>query len=112
MAYESFESFSINKVVLLMRYISHACFVSGTYVCYASNRLGTAVTNTAVLREATLNEFEKKDIQVVTVKEGNPLDIKCNMPGGWPTPTIQWMIVVRGIIASQLGFCLFDLMFL
>uniref|UniRef100_A0A8C9YA58 Neural cell adhesion molecule L1 n=1 Tax=Sander lucioperca TaxID=283035 RepID=A0A8C9YA58_SANLU len=54
------------------------------YVCYASNELGTAVSN-----EATLTTDEKK----VNVKseEGNSIVLKCNPPQSSMEPIIHWM---------------------
>uniref|UniRef100_A0A3Q2YWM3 Neural cell adhesion molecule L1 n=1 Tax=Hippocampus comes TaxID=109280 RepID=A0A3Q2YWM3_HIPCM len=58
----------------------------GKYVCYASNELGTAVSN-----EATLNtDGEKKKVHLKS-EEGSSIVLKCNPPQSSMEPIIHWM---------------------
>uniref|UniRef100_A0A8C9Y6E5 L1 cell adhesion molecule, paralog a n=1 Tax=Sander lucioperca TaxID=283035 RepID=A0A8C9Y6E5_SANLU len=57
------------------------------YVCYASNELGTAVSN-----EATLTTDGKNTLTVnVKSEEGNSIVLKCNPPQSSMEPIIHWM---------------------
>uniref|UniRef100_A0A672Z040 Neural cell adhesion molecule L1 n=1 Tax=Sphaeramia orbicularis TaxID=375764 RepID=A0A672Z040_9TELE len=60
----------------------------GTYVCFASNELGTAVSNEAVL----IPPIQQKEKRVyVKAEEGSSIVLKCNPPQSSMEPIIHWM---------------------
>lgn len=66
----------------------------GKYVCYASNDLGTAVSNEAILNiDAPPTQQKEKKVQVNQVKaeEGSSIVLKCNPPQNAMEPIIHWM---------------------
>ncbi|XP_056396453.1 neural cell adhesion molecule L1 [Hyla sarda] len=63
----------------------------GTYRCFASNELGTAVSNEIrVITEAT-PKWQKETIQPVTAEEGDSVVLACNPPKSAVPPRIFWM---------------------
>uniref|UniRef100_A0AAX7TR19 Neural cell adhesion molecule L1 n=1 Tax=Astatotilapia calliptera TaxID=8154 RepID=A0AAX7TR19_ASTCA len=63
----------------------------GKYVCYASNELGTAVSNEAILNtdgKSTSTTHKKVD---ETADEGKSFILKCNPPQSSMEPIIHWM---------------------
>ncbi|XP_037540414.1 neural cell adhesion molecule L1.2 [Nematolebias whitei] len=63
----------------------------GKYVCYASNELGTAVSNEAVLRTDVPPSQQKEKKVTVKAEEGNSIVLKCNPPQSSMEPVIHWM---------------------
>uniref|UniRef100_UPI0037E8347E neural cell adhesion molecule L1.2 isoform X2 n=1 Tax=Semicossyphus pulcher TaxID=241346 RepID=UPI0037E8347E len=63
----------------------------GKYVCYASNELGTAVSNEAILiTDAPPSQQKEKKINVKS-EEGSSIVLKCNPPQSSMEPIIHWM---------------------
>ncbi|XP_078270606.1 neural cell adhesion molecule L1-like protein isoform X4 [Rhinoraja longicauda] len=63
----------------------------GKYHCYASNELGTAVSEEIVFSTATIPRFPKESMKPIEVEEGEPVVLPCNPPSG-PLPlNIYWM---------------------
>ncbi|KAK7916203.1 hypothetical protein WMY93_011964 [Mugilogobius chulae] len=63
----------------------------GKYVCLASNELGTAVSNEAILSiDAPPAQQKEKKVSVKT-EEGNSMVLKCNPPQSAMEPIIHWM---------------------
>ncbi|XP_044066815.1 neural cell adhesion molecule L1.2 isoform X2 [Siniperca chuatsi] len=63
----------------------------GKYVCYASNELGTAVSNEAILNtDAPPSQQKEKKVNVKS-EEGNSIVLKCNPPQSSMEPIIHWM---------------------
>uniref|UniRef100_A0A672YZU9 L1 cell adhesion molecule, paralog a n=1 Tax=Sphaeramia orbicularis TaxID=375764 RepID=A0A672YZU9_9TELE len=63
----------------------------GTYVCFASNELGTAVSNEAVL-SIDVPPIQQKEKRVyVKAEEGSSIVLKCNPPQSSMEPIIHWM---------------------
>uniref|UniRef100_A0A3B4H090 Neural cell adhesion molecule L1 n=1 Tax=Pundamilia nyererei TaxID=303518 RepID=A0A3B4H090_9CICH len=63
----------------------------GKYVCYASNELGTAVSNEAILN-TDVPPSQQKDKKVdETADEGKSFILKCNPPQSSMEPIIHWM---------------------
>uniref|UniRef100_A0A3Q2V3U6 Neural cell adhesion molecule L1 n=1 Tax=Haplochromis burtoni TaxID=8153 RepID=A0A3Q2V3U6_HAPBU len=63
----------------------------GKYVCYASNELGTAVSNEAILN-TDVPPSQQKDKKVdETADEGKSFILKCNPPHSSMEPIIHWM---------------------
>ncbi|KAM9829289.1 neural cell adhesion molecule L1.2 isoform 1-T3 [Syngnathus typhle] len=63
----------------------------GKYVCYASNELGTAVSDEATLK-TDVPPSQQKDKKVhVKSEEGSSIVLKCNPPQSSMEPIIHWM---------------------
>ncbi|XP_059189152.1 neural cell adhesion molecule L1.2 isoform X1 [Centropristis striata] len=63
----------------------------GKYVCYASNELGTAVSNEAILTtDAPPIQQKEKKVHVKS-EEGGSIVLKCNPPQSSMEPIIHWM---------------------
>ncbi|XP_041859024.1 neural cell adhesion molecule L1.2 isoform X2 [Melanotaenia boesemani] len=63
----------------------------GRYVCYASNELGTAVSNEAILRTDVPPSQQKEKKASLKAEEGNSMVLKCNPPQSSMEPIIHWM---------------------
>ncbi|XP_030278757.1 neural cell adhesion molecule L1.2 isoform X2 [Sparus aurata] len=63
----------------------------GKYVCYASNELGTAVSNEAILNTDAPPSQQKEKKVSVKAEEGNSIVLKCNPPQSSMQPIIHWM---------------------
>lgn len=63
----------------------------GKYVCYASNELGTAVSNEAILNTDVPPSQQKEKKVDIRVEEGNSTTLKCNPPQSSMEPIIHWM---------------------
>ncbi|XP_032376806.1 neural cell adhesion molecule L1.2 isoform X1 [Etheostoma spectabile] len=61
------------------------------YVCYASNELGTAVSNEATLTTDVPPSQQKEKKVNVKSEEGNSIVLKCNPPQSSMEPIIHWM---------------------
>ncbi|XP_028266111.1 neural cell adhesion molecule L1.2 isoform X2 [Parambassis ranga] len=63
----------------------------GKYVCYASNDLGTAVSNEAILNiDAPPSQQKERKVNVKS-EEGSSIVLKCNPPQSSMEPIIHWM---------------------
>uniref|UniRef100_A0A3Q3DDT5 Neural cell adhesion molecule L1 n=1 Tax=Hippocampus comes TaxID=109280 RepID=A0A3Q3DDT5_HIPCM len=63
----------------------------GKYVCYASNELGTAVSNEATLNtDAPPSQQKEKKVHLKS-EEGSSIVLKCNPPQSSMEPIIHWM---------------------
>nr|XP_020448351.1 neural cell adhesion molecule L1-like protein isoform X2 [Monopterus albus] len=65
----------------------------GTYRCYASNKLGTAISKEIEFIVPHVPKFPKETIDPVMVEEGQPFALKCNPPKGIPPLQIYWMTI-------------------
>ncbi|KAM9855403.1 cell adhesion molecule L1-like a isoform 2-T2 [Aulostomus maculatus] len=65
----------------------------GKYRCYASNKLGTAMTEEIELRVPSIPKFPKELIEPIVVEEGEPIVLKCNPPAGVAPRKIHWMSI-------------------
>uniref|UniRef100_A0A3P9QEM2 Neural cell adhesion molecule L1 n=1 Tax=Poecilia reticulata TaxID=8081 RepID=A0A3P9QEM2_POERE len=65
----------------------------GKYVCYATNKLGTAVSKEAILKTDVPPTQQKQKEKAVTAKsdEGSSIVLKCNPPQSSMEPIIHWM---------------------
>ncbi|XP_078026252.1 cell adhesion molecule L1-like a isoform X10 [Epinephelus lanceolatus] len=63
----------------------------GTFRCYASNKLGTAMTEEIELRVPSVPKFPKENNSPLIVKEGDPIILECNPPEGVAPRQIYWM---------------------
>uniref|UniRef100_A0A1A8Q422 Neural cell adhesion molecule L1-like protein n=1 Tax=Nothobranchius rachovii TaxID=451742 RepID=A0A1A8Q422_9TELE len=65
----------------------------GTYRCYASNTLGTAVSQDVEFIVSNEPKFPKETLDPVKVDEGQPFILKCDPPTGIPPLQIYWMTI-------------------
>ncbi|XP_039653962.1 neural cell adhesion molecule L1-like protein isoform X13 [Perca fluviatilis] len=65
----------------------------GTYRCYASNKLGTAISKEIEFIVPHVPKFPKETLDPVVVEEGQPFTLKCNPPKGIPPLQIYWMTI-------------------
>ncbi|XP_071350586.1 neural cell adhesion molecule L1-like protein isoform X2 [Trachinotus anak] len=65
----------------------------GTYRCYASNKLGTAISKEIEFIVPHVPKFPKETLEPVVVEEGQPFTLKCDPPKGIPPLQIYWMTI-------------------
>ncbi|XP_060897359.1 neural cell adhesion molecule L1-like protein isoform X2 [Labrus mixtus] len=65
----------------------------GTYRCYASNKLGTAISKEIEFIVPHVPKFPKETLDPVEVEEGQPFALKCDPPKGIPPLQIYWMTI-------------------
>ncbi|XP_039971758.1 neural cell adhesion molecule L1-like protein isoform X1 [Xiphias gladius] len=65
----------------------------GTYRCYASNKLGTAISMEIDFIVPHVPKFPKETLDPVEVEEGQPFTLECNPPKGIPPLQIYWMTI-------------------
>ncbi|KAM4737433.1 neural cell adhesion molecule L1.2 isoform 2-T2 [Anableps anableps] len=63
----------------------------GKYVCYATNELGTAVSNEAILKTDVPPTQQKEKKVTAKSDEGSSIVLKCNPPQSSMEPIIHWM---------------------
>uniref|UniRef100_A0A3P8V7P1 Neural cell adhesion molecule L1 n=1 Tax=Cynoglossus semilaevis TaxID=244447 RepID=A0A3P8V7P1_CYNSE len=78
------------KMVLSYKNLIH---FQGKYRCYASNKLGTAMTEEIQLIVAANPKFPKEEIDPLIVQEGEPIVLHCTPPEGVPPRQIYWMTI-------------------
>ncbi|XP_075689887.1 neural cell adhesion molecule L1-like protein [Rhinoderma darwinii] len=66
-------------------------FYNGTYRCYATNKLGTAISEETTFLIPGDPKFPKEVIQPVVLEEGDPLVLSCDPPPGIPPVNVVWM---------------------
>ncbi|XP_075039177.1 neural cell adhesion molecule L1-like protein isoform X2 [Mixophyes fleayi] len=64
---------------------------NGTYRCYASNKLGTAISEETSFVVPGDPIFPKEDIPPVELEEGDPVVLTCEPPSGINPVVINWM---------------------
>uniref|UniRef100_A0AAQ5XFJ8 Neural cell adhesion molecule L1 n=1 Tax=Amphiprion ocellaris TaxID=80972 RepID=A0AAQ5XFJ8_AMPOC len=65
----------------------------GTYRCFASNKLGTAISKEIEFIVPNVPKFPKETPAPVVVEEGQPFTLKCDPPNGIPPLQIYWMTI-------------------
>ncbi|XP_046881494.1 neural cell adhesion molecule L1-like protein isoform X2 [Hypomesus transpacificus] len=65
----------------------------GIYRCYASNKLGTAISQEIEFIVPYVPKFPKEKIDPLVVEEGQPFVLECNPPSGIPPLQIYWMTI-------------------
>ncbi|XP_054880159.1 neural cell adhesion molecule L1-like protein isoform X3 [Poeciliopsis prolifica] len=65
----------------------------GTYRCYASNKLGTAISKEIEFIVPNVPKFPNEKLDPVEVEEGQPFILKCDPPTGIPPLQIYWMTI-------------------
>uniref|UniRef100_A0A8C5D8A9 Neural cell adhesion molecule L1 n=1 Tax=Gouania willdenowi TaxID=441366 RepID=A0A8C5D8A9_GOUWI len=63
----------------------------GKYRCYASNKLGTAMTEEIELIVTHIPKFQKETLQPIVVNEGDPIILECNPPETVISLQVHWM---------------------
>ncbi|XP_038627571.1 neural cell adhesion molecule L1-like protein isoform X1 [Tachyglossus aculeatus] len=63
----------------------------GKYRCFASNKLGTAVSEEIEFIVPSVPKFPKEKIDPLEVEEGDSIVLHCNPPKGIPPLHIYWM---------------------
>ncbi|NWX83387.1 NCHL1 protein, partial [Nothoprocta pentlandii] len=63
----------------------------GKYRCFASNALGTAMSEEMELIVPTVPKFPKEKIEPLDVEHGDSVILHCNPPNGIPPLHIYWM---------------------
>ncbi|KAM3618749.1 uncharacterized protein V6R79_024484 [Siganus canaliculatus] len=71
----------------------HLVQFEGKFRCYASNKLGVAMTEEIELMVPTVPKFPKKGPPPIVVKEGDPIILHCNPPEGVAPRQIYWMSI-------------------
>ncbi|KAG5892872.1 hypothetical protein JTB14_032595 [Gonioctena quinquepunctata] len=65
----------------------------GQYQCFAENQYGVATSNSVFMRKAELNSFKASQPLILTGNEGDPFNLTCQPPDGWPKPIVHWIKV-------------------
>lgn len=65
----------------------------GIYRCFASNKLGTAISKEIEFIVPNVPKFPKETLDPVVVEEGQPFTLKCDPPNGIPPLQIYWMTI-------------------
>lgn len=65
----------------------------GIYRCYATNMLGTAMSEEIEFIVPNVPKFPKEKIEPIEVVEGQPVILECNPPKGIPPLQIYWMTI-------------------
>ncbi|XP_060925629.1 neural cell adhesion molecule L1-like protein [Limanda limanda] len=65
----------------------------GIYRCYASNKLGTAISEEIEFYVPTVPKFPKETLEPVVVEEGQAFTLQCDPPKGIPPLQIYWMTI-------------------
>ncbi|XP_063071341.1 neural cell adhesion molecule L1-like protein isoform X2 [Engraulis encrasicolus] len=65
----------------------------GVYRCYASNKLGTAMSEEIEFLVPHVPKFPKEKIDPIEVEEGQPVTLQCDPPKGIPPLHIYWMTI-------------------
>ncbi|XP_027144719.1 cell adhesion molecule L1-like a isoform X2 [Larimichthys crocea] len=71
----------------------HHVQFQGKYRCYASNKLGTAMTEEIELIFPSVPKFLKEKPSPIVVEEGDPIILHCNPPEGVAPRQIYWMSI-------------------
>lgn len=69
----------------------HISHFQGKYRCFASNRLGTAISEEIEFIVPGVPKFPKEKIEPIDVEEGDSIVLPCNPPKGHPPLHIYWM---------------------
>lgn len=69
----------------------HISHFQGKYRCYASNKLGVAMSEEIEFIVPSVPKFPKEKIEPLDVEEGDPIVLPCNPPKGLPPLHIYWM---------------------
>ncbi|KAK1801650.1 hypothetical protein P4O66_022294, partial [Electrophorus voltai] len=65
----------------------------GRYRCYASNKLGAAISEEADFTVPSAPKFPKEKIEPIVVNEGDSVVLECNPPKGIPPFQLYWMTI-------------------
>ncbi|XP_065208503.1 neuroglian-like [Planococcus citri] len=65
---------------------------AGQYQCFAENIWGIATSNSVIARRIELESFRDEIPVAKKVTEGQPYNLTCKAPGGYPKPNVNWLI--------------------
>uniref|UniRef100_A0A1A7WN48 Neural cell adhesion molecule L1 n=1 Tax=Iconisemion striatum TaxID=60296 RepID=A0A1A7WN48_9TELE len=82
-----------NRNGTFMFHKKHSVQFEGKWQCFASNKLGTAMTEKIEITDLVLPKFPKEKLDPVNVKEGEPIILHCNPPKGVPPRLLYWMTI-------------------
>ena len=68
----------------------------------ATNAAGSVYSDVVNVKRAITISFPKGEPRVVTALLGEPLSLECSNPGGYPQPTLHWVIQVRALMILML----------
>lgn len=68
----------------------------GYYQCNATNKFGTAMSNSAYLRMGILEKFSDKPTRTRVVARKRSVTLTCNPPRGLPQPQVFWTVGASG----------------
>ncbi|MBZ3878997.1 Neural cell adhesion molecule L1-like protein [Sciurus carolinensis] len=69
----------------------HIAHFQGKYRCFASNKLGVAMSEEIEFIVPGVPKFPKEKIDPLEVEEGDPIVLQCSPPKGLPPLHIYWM---------------------
>ncbi|XP_048642980.1 neural cell adhesion molecule L1-like protein isoform X2 [Marmota marmota marmota] len=69
----------------------HISHFQGKYRCFASNKLGVAMSEEIEFIVPGVPKFPKEKIEPLEVEEGDPIVLQCTPPKGLPPLHIYWM---------------------
>ncbi|CAG6021338.1 unnamed protein product, partial [Menidia menidia] len=77
----------------IMVHNKHFLEFQGKYRCFASNKLGTAISEEIEIIVPGTPKFPNELLDPVVVKEGEPIVLQCNPPKGIPPRQLYWMSI-------------------
>ncbi|KAM4563056.1 neural cell adhesion molecule L1-like protein isoform 2-T4 [Odontesthes bonariensis] len=77
----------------IMFHNKHFLQLQGKYRCFASNKLGTAMSEEIEIIVPGTPKFPKEILDPVVVQEGEPIVLQCNPPNGVAPRQIYWMSI-------------------
>ncbi|KAM9750835.1 cell adhesion molecule L1-like a isoform 3-T5 [Menidia menidia] len=77
----------------IMVHNKHFLEFQGKYRCFASNKLGTAISEEIEIIVPGNPKFPNELLDPVVVKEGEPIVLQCNPPKGIPPRQLYWMSI-------------------
>ncbi|XP_013919921.1 PREDICTED: neural cell adhesion molecule L1-like protein isoform X2 [Thamnophis sirtalis] len=80
-----------NSGTFVVKNRGNIAFFQGKYRCYASNELGTSMSEEIELIVPGIPKFPKEKIDPIDVEHGDAMVLRCNPPKGIPPLHIYWM---------------------
>ena len=65
---------------------------AGIYQCIVTNKYGRVVSRNTIVRKATVDSTDKKDVVTKEVEVGSTLKLSCDAPSGSPKPHFHWFV--------------------
>ncbi|XP_041860715.1 neural cell adhesion molecule L1-like protein isoform X2 [Melanotaenia boesemani] len=77
----------------IMFHSKHFHQFQGKYRCFASNKLGTAMSEDIKIVVSSSPKFPKENLDPIIVEEGEPIVLQCNPPNGVAPRQLYWMSI-------------------